>query len=67
MPITARQATAKIRKSISIYSKTFPFKCTSAACAVGLGDFSKVPTVFELVQENMLRFEDGKTVSTVDI
>ncbi|MEM9638084.1 MAG: aconitate hydratase AcnA, partial [Pseudomonadota bacterium] len=33
----------------------------------GFGDFAKLPAVLKVVLENMLRFEDGKTVTTEDI
>ncbi|MBV6637999.1 MAG: aconitate hydratase AcnA, partial [Mameliella sp.] len=38
-----------------------------AAEAAGLGDFSKLPAALKVVLENMLRFEDGKTVTQDDI
>ena len=48
------------RPSIAYYS-------IPAATDAGLGDFSNLPAAFKVVLENMLRFEDGKTVSVDDI
>ncbi len=67
MPITLGQDTAKTRKTISISGKTFAYYSIPAAQAAGLGDFSRVPAALKVVLENMLRFEDGKTVSIEDI
>ncbi len=46
--------------SVSYYS-------IPAAQEAGLGDFSKLPAALKVVLENMLRFEDGKTVTVDDI
>ncbi|MBL3566419.1 aconitate hydratase AcnA, partial [Rhodovulum sulfidophilum] len=35
--------------------------------AAGLGDFSRLPAALKVVLENLLRFEDGKTVTVDDI
>ena len=67
MPITVGQDTAKTRKTISINDKSFAFYSIPAAQAAGLGDFSRVPAALKVVLENMLRFEDGKTVTVSDI
>ncbi len=67
MPIIVGQDTAKTRKEISINGKSFSYYSIPAAQAAGLGDFSRVPAALKVVLENMLRFEDGKTVSVEDI
>ena len=38
-----------------------------AASNAGLGDFYKLPAALNVVLENLLRFEDGKTVDIEDI
>ena len=43
------------------------FYSIPAAQEAGLGDFSRLPAALKVVLENMLRFEDGKTVSVEDI
>jgi aconitate hydratase len=67
MPITVGHDTAKTRKTLKVGDKTYAYYSIAAAEAAGLGDFSKLPAALKVVLENMLRFEDGKTVSIDDI
>jgi len=67
MPITVGQDSAKTRKTLSVNGKTISYYSIPAATDAGLGDFSKLPAALKVVLENMLRFEDGKTVSVDDI
>lgn len=67
MPITVGQDTAKTRKSLSVNGKTISYYSIPTATEAGLGDFTKLPAALKVVLENMLRFEDGKTVSVDDI
>ncbi|MDG4648042.1 aconitate hydratase AcnA [Roseibacterium sp. SDUM158017] len=67
MPITVGHDTAKTRKTLKVGDKTYAYYSIAAAEAAGLGDFSKLPAALKVVLENMLRFEDGKTVSVEDI
>ena len=67
MPITVGHDTTKTRKELSVNGKTFAYYSIKAAEEAGLGDFSKLPAALRVVLENMLRFEDGKTVSVDDI
>ena len=67
MPITVGQDTSKTRKTLSVGSSSIAYYSIPAAEAAGLGEFSKLPAALKVVLENMLRFEDGKTVSVDDI
>ncbi|WP_394198286.1 aconitate hydratase AcnA [Litoreibacter albidus] len=67
MPIVVGQDTAKTRRTLSAGGKTFAYYSIKAAEEAGLGDFSKLPAALKVVLENMLRFEDGKTVHVDDI
>ena len=67
MPITVGQDTSKTRKELTVGGQKIAYYSIPAAEAAGLGDFSKLPAALKVVLENMLRFEDGKTVSTDDI
>ena len=67
MPITVGQDTSQTRKTLTVGSQTVAYYSIPAATAAGLGDFSKLPAALKVVLENMLRFEDGKTVSVDDI
>ncbi len=67
MPIVVGQDTAKTRKTLDAAGQTFAYYSIPAAEAAGLGTFSRLPAALKVVLENMLRFEDGKTVSVDDI
>ena len=67
MPITVGQDSAKTRKTLTVGDQSVAYYSIPAAEAAGLGDFSKLPAALKVVLENMLRFEDGKTVTVDDI
>jgi len=67
MPITVGQDSAQTRKTLTVAGNTVSYYSIAAAEAAGLGDFSRLPACLRVVLENMLRFEDGKTVTTDDI
>jgi aconitate hydratase len=67
MPITVGHDTANTRRELTAAGSTFAYYSIAAAESAGLGDFSRLPASLRVVLENMLRFEDGKTVTTDDI
>ncbi len=67
MPITVGTDTASTRRELTAGGSTVAYYSLDAAESAGLGDFSRLPAVLKVVLENMLRFEDGRTVSTDDI
>jgi aconitate hydratase len=67
MPITVGQDTSKTRRTLTAGGRTYAYYSIPAAEEAGLGHFSRLPAALKVVLENMLRFEDGKTVSTDDI
>ncbi len=67
MPITVGHDTSKTRKTLSAGGASVSYYSIPAAQEAGLGDFSKLPAALKVVLENMLRFEDGKTVTVDDI
>ena len=67
MPISVGQDSAKTRKTLTIGDQSVAYYSIAAAEEAGLGDFSRLPAALKVVLENMLRFEDGKTVSLDDI
>ena len=67
MPISVGQDSAGTRKTLSVNGASYSYYSIPAAEAAGLGDFSKLPVALKVVLENMLRFEDGKTVTLDDI
>ncbi|MDN5787657.1 aconitate hydratase AcnA [Pseudorhodobacter sp.] len=58
---------SKTRRSLTSGGSSIAYYSIPAAQEAGLGDFSKLPACLKVVLENMLRFEDGKTVSVDDI
>ena len=67
MTIQVGQDTAKTRKTLDVNGTSIAYYSIPAATEAGLGDFSKLPAALKVVLENMLRFEDGKTVTLDDI
>ncbi|WP_413717093.1 aconitate hydratase AcnA [Silicimonas sp. MF1-12-2] len=67
MPITVGHDSSKTRKTLTVGGQSVAYYSIPAAEAAGLGDFSRLPASLKVVLENMLRFEDGKTVSVDDI
>ncbi|TCO70941.1 aconitate hydratase AcnA [Rhodovulum euryhalinum] len=67
MPITVGQDTAKTRRTLTAGGATYAYYSIPAAEAAGLGDFARLPAALKVVLENLLRFEDGKTVTVDDI
>jgi aconitate hydratase A / 2-methylisocitrate dehydratase len=67
MPITVGQDTAKTRKTLTQNGKSISYYSIPAATEAGLGDFTNLPAALKVVLENMLRFEDGRSVHVDDI
>lgn len=55
------------RRTLSVGSKSYTYYSLTAAGENGLGDVSRLPASLKVLLENMLRFEDGKTVTKEDI
>ena len=67
MSIKVGIETKNVRKELVIKGKKIAYYSIEAASNAGLGDFSKLPAALNVVLENLLRFEDGKTVDIEDI
>ena len=67
MTVTVGHDSTKTRKTLTAGGKTIAYYSIPAAQAAGLGDFARLPAALKVVLENMLRFEDGKTVTVDDI
>ena len=59
--------TARTRRSLTVGDASYAYYSIAAAEAAGLGDFGRLPASLKVVLENMLRFEDGRTVTVEDI
>ena len=67
MTVTVGQDSARTRRELEAGGKTYAYYSIPAAQEAGLGDFSRLPACLKVVLENMLRFEDGETVTQDDI
>jgi aconitate hydratase len=67
MTVTVGHDSSKTRQTLTAGGKSVAYYSIPAAQAAGLGDFSRLPAALKVVLENMLRFEDGKTVTVEDI
>ncbi len=67
MTVTVGHDRAKTRQTLTAGGQTVSYYSIPAAEAAGLGEFSRLPAALKVVLENMLRFEDAKTVSVDDI
>ena len=55
------------RKTLDVAGKTYDYFSLEAAQAAGIGDVSKLPYSLKVVLENLLRRENGRTVTTDDV
>ena len=67
MPITVGHDSSKTRSTLTVGDQSVAYYSIAAAEAAGLGKFSRLPAALKVVLENMLRFEDGKTINVDDI
>jgi aconitate hydratase len=67
MTVTVGHDSARTRRTLSAGGATVAYYSIPAAQAAGLGDFDRLPASLKVVLENMLRFEDGRTVTVDDI
>jgi len=63
----AGQDTLKTRRTLDVNGTSYDYFSLQAAQEAGLGDVSKLPYSIKVLLENLLRFEDGRTVSTDDV
>ena len=59
--------TLKTRRSLSAAGKSYDFYSLVAAAEAGLGDISRLPFSLKVLLENLLRWEDGRTVTVDDV
>ena len=67
MPISVGHDSSGTRKSLTAGGASVDYYSIPAAEAAGLGSFDRLPASLKVVLENVLRFEDGKTVTLGDI
>ncbi len=60
------QDSLKTRRTLSVGGKNYAYYSLAAAAAA-LGDISRLPYSMKVLFENLLRFEDGSTVTVADL
>src|SRR5262244_743177 len=60
--------TLKARRALEVDGKKYDyFSLEAAATAAGLGDISRLPFSLKVLLENLVRLENGRTVTVDDI
>lgn len=59
--------TLKTRRTLTANGKEYDYFSLPVAEEAGIGDLSRLPRSLKILLENLLRFEDGSTVTTDDI
>ncbi|MFZ5836378.1 MAG: aconitate hydratase AcnA [Pseudomonadota bacterium] len=61
------QDTLKTRRKLKVGTKSYDYFSLKAAEKAGIGAISRLPFSLKVLLENLLRYEDGRTVSVEDI
>ena len=59
--------TLKTRRQLAVGKKSYDYYSLDAAAKAGLGDISRLPYSLKVLLENLLRWEDGRTVTVDDV
>ena len=65
--IVLGQDTLRTRRTLSVGGRSYDYFSLPAAAEAGLGDIARLPFSLKVLLENLLRFEDGRSVSVDDI
>jgi aconitate hydratase len=57
----------KSRKTLTVGGKAYDYFSLKAAEKAGLGDLTRLPNSLKVLLENLLRYEDGRSVTKADI
>ncbi|MBF0167717.1 MAG: aconitate hydratase AcnA [Alphaproteobacteria bacterium] len=63
MPVTGHDS-FKAKRTLSVEGRDYAYYSLNEA---GLGDLSRLPFSIKVLLENLLRFEDGRTVTALDV
>ena len=66
MPLCG-QDTLKTRRTLTVAGKAYDYFSLKAAEQAGLGDTTRLPYSMKVLLENLLRYEDGRSVSVDDV
>ena len=65
--IALGQDTLNTRRTLTVGGRSYDYFSLAALESAGLGDISRLPYSLKVLLENLLRFEDGKSVTVADI
>jgi aconitate hydratase len=57
----------KVRRTLNVGGKSYDYFSLPAATEAGIGDVSRLPFSLKVLLENLLRWEDGRTVTVDDV
>ena len=66
MPLTGHD-TLKARRTLAVGSQRYDYFSLEAAAKAGIGDIKQLPYSLKVLLENLLRWEDGRTVTVDDV
>ena len=66
MPVTG-QDTLNVRRTLNVGGKDYEYFSLEAAAKAGLGDITRLPYSLKVLLENLLRYEDGRSVTVDDV
>ena len=66
MPIVGKD-TLKVRRTLVVDGKSYDYFSLEAAVEAGIGDVSRLPFTLKVLLENLLRYEDDRTVTVDDV
>ncbi|HYD29930.1 MAG TPA: aconitate hydratase AcnA [Azospirillaceae bacterium] len=67
MPTQTGHDSLNTRRTLEVDGKRYDYFSLKAASEAGLGDIAHLPYSLKVLLENLLRFEDGRTVTVEDI
>ena len=65
--IALGQDTLRTRRTLNVGGRSYDYYSLPAAAEAGLGDIARLPFSLKVLLENLLRFEDGRSVSVDDV
>jgi aconitate hydratase len=65
--VIAGNDTLNVRRTLKVGDRSYDYYSLKAAETAGLGDLSRLPFSLKVLLENLLRHEDGKTVTVDDV
>ena len=66
MGVTGRDSLG-VRRTLEVNGKEYDYFSLKAAEESGLGDVSRLPNTLKVLLENLLRYEDGRSVTEADV